>query len=552
MAANKKRRKLLPEEDLAAAVAEIINSPITRSNLSFLRPAGTPAPSDSEQPIPKPMGLEVTPMGVGLSPMGYQSKPMGGEPSGKASESLPRVSDGLPATDILEAPASHTAQIPMGPDTSPMGFELTPPGLETAEVPSQPLLAFRGPPTIPSPLHQPADSQEQAQPWQPPSAARTLWQAEGYGTFIEQSRVRRIYQAQDALSLVEEKVYDLLWGTKNQRKDDFRLVHYSLQRIASEARINIKTVRELIPRLIEKGFIHVEHEADARRNIPTLYRVSSYAAVLSDQKRRSRLYVAKTGKGVVYVHSVSAALATSDPPDPTSKPMGFEPAPMGVRPIGLDSKPTGVTPTGPLGLDVSKPMGSAGTVSLGNYTDSKNRQTTTSPAAFAALVRCIQDALGVEPDHALLTGIVEACHQNAILTTGEPATEEELLYFTGSKARVIIRAPNIRNHLAVLRKAVPECFLGESFRAYRAAAAFRKQKLTEEEQRTDAERAQRQREAAEAEARYALWARISESHKDERGYDLQAIADDPGLDDLGRQQAKRLMDRLGRYTRSGL
>jgi predicted transcriptional regulator len=545
MAANKKRRKL-PEEDLAAAVAEIINSPITRSNLSFLRPLSTPAPPESEQPIPKPMGLELRPMGVKPLPVGKLPKPMGDEPGEQALEPLPVVSGGLPAPDILaSAPASDTLQIPMGFEVSPMGFELTPPGLDVTGAASQ------QPP--PLPFRAPADSQDQAQPqsWQP-SAARTLWQAEGYGTFIEQSRVRRIYQAQDALSLVEEKVYDLLWGTKNQRKDDFRLVHYSLQRIASEARINIKTVRELIPRLIEKGFIHVEHEADARRNIPTLYRVSSYAAVLSDQKRRSRLYVAKTGKGVVYVHSVSAALATADPADPTPRPMGFEPAPMGVRPIGVDSKPTGVTPMGPMGLEVSKPMGFAGTVSLGNLTGSKNRQTTTSPAAFAALVRCIHDALGAEPDHALLTGIVEACHQNAILTTGEPANEEELLYFTGSKARVIFRAPNIRNHLAVLRKAVPECFLGESFRAYRAAAALRKQKLTEEEQKTDAERAQRQREAAEAEARYALWARISEAHKDERGYDLQAIASDPDLDELGRQQAKRLMDRLGRYTRSGL
>ena len=214
-----------------------------------------------------------------------------------------------------------------------------------------------------SPVPAPPDRQEGAQPWQAPSTSRTLWQAEGYGTFIEASRVRRIYQAQDALSLVEEKVYDLLWGTKNQRKDEFRLVHYSLQRIAAEARINIKTVRELIPRLIEKGFIYVEHEADARRNIPTLYRVSSYATVLSDQKRRNRLYVAKTGKGVVYVHSLSAALATTDPLDPASTPMGFEPPPMGVRPIGLESKPTGATPMGPMGLEVSKPMGPGGTVS---------------------------------------------------------------------------------------------------------------------------------------------------------------------------------------------
>src|ERR1039457_1335253 len=517
MSANKKRRKL-PEEDLAAAVADIINSPITRSNLSFLRPLATPASTENEQPAPKPMGFEVRPMGVTPSPVGYPPKPMGDEPAGRASESLPLVSDGLPARSLESTPASDPSHIPMGVEASPMGFELTPTGLQgNTGAAGQPPLSFRAPPTVPNPVHPPPDSQDQAQPWQPPSPARTLWQAEGYGTLIEQSRVRRIYQAQDALSLVEERVYDLLWGTKNQRKDDFRLVHYSLQRIAAEARINIKTVRELIPRLIEKGFIHVEHEADARRNIPTLYRVSSYAAVLSDQKRRSRLYVAKTGKGVVYVHSVSAALATADPPDPASKPMS-----------------------------------STGSVSLGSSTDNKNRQTTTSPAAFAALVMCIQDGLGVEPHNALLTAIVEACHQNAIQTTGEAAGEEELLYFTGSKARVIFRAPNTRNHLAVLRKAVPECFLGESFRAYRAAVALRKQKLTEEEQRTDAEHAQRQREAAEADVRYTLWARISEIHKDERGYDMQAIAGDPDLDDLGRQQAKRLMERLGRYTRSGL
>jgi len=558
MAANKKRRKL-PEEDLAAAVAEIINSPITRSNLSFLRQVTTPASSeDEQQPTPKPMGVEVKPMGDMKMPIGFDQRPMGVEGSQIRSESLPGISGGLPGQDILE-PAPNSVgrgeatgsakiqEIPVGVDPSPMGFSLTPPGLGGSIGPVHPApLAYRAPP---APTQSPPDRQERA--WQPPAASATFWQAEGYGTFIESSRVRRIYQAQDALSLVEEKVYDLLWGTKNQRKDEFRLVHYSLQRIAAEARINIKTVRELIPRLIEKGFIHIEHEADARRNIPTLYRVSSYTTVLSDQKRRNRLYVAKTGKGVVYVHSLSAALATT-PMDAASTPMGFEPPPMGVTPSGLESKPTGGAPRGPMGLEVSKPMGSGGTVSLDSFTDSKNRQTTTSPSTFTALVRCIREALGVEPDTALLSGIIESCHQNAILTTGEPAGEEELLYFTNSKARVIFRAPNIRNHLAVLRKAVPECFLGESFRAYRAAVALRKQKLSEEEQRTDTERAQRERESAEAEARYDLWARISESHKDERGYDMQAIAADPNLDELGRQQARRLLERLGRYTRSGL
>src|SRR5882724_9758874 len=94
MSAKKKRRQL-PEEDLAAAVAEIINSPITRSNLSFLRPMGGSAPTESEQPHPKPMGFEVT-------PMGYRTTPMGDELGGKTAEPLPLVSEELPVHDILE------------------------------------------------------------------------------------------------------------------------------------------------------------------------------------------------------------------------------------------------------------------------------------------------------------------------------------------------------------------------------------------------------------------------------------------------------------------
>jgi len=507
MSAKKKRRQL-PEEDLAAAVAEIINSPITRSNLSFLRPLATTASPEEEEAAEelKPMGLDLKPMGVSISPMGYEQRPMGDE----VPPAIPPIGEVL-TFEADESPRSTDSreadsQQPMGYEQSPMGFELRPTGIS-------PEVARQETPTS-------------------ATAARTLWQAEGHGTLIEQARVRRIYQAQDSLSLVEEKVYDLLWGTKNQRKDDFRLVHFSLQRIASEARINIRTVRELIPRLIEKGFIQVEHEADARRNTATLYRVSSYASVLSDQKRRGRLYVAKVGKGVVYVHPMSAALAPSDPKMMPSKPMGYEQSPMG--------------------LGDSKPMGLGGTPFLIGILLGSKETTTTSPATCAALVRCIQEVLAIEPDDSLLTGIIEACHRNAIATTGEPATEEELIYFTSSKARVISRAPNIRNHLAVLRKAIPECFLGESFRAYRAAAALRKQKLTEGEQRSEAERALRQREAAEAEARYALWAQISEIHKSEHGYDMQAIANDPNLDEMGKQQAQRLMERLGRYTPSGL
>lgn len=356
MPANKKRPKL-PEEDLAAAVADMINSPITRSNLSFLH-----SPPD---PQPPP----------------YGTVPLGVEQSPRAVDIVPTVSDRY----------------------GMVGSVSTPPALG---------------PTPDAPVE-----------WQPRRSNRTLWEAEGLGTVFEQTRVRRIQHAKDALSLVEEKVYDLLWGTKSAESAEFRLVHYSLQRTSTEARINIKTVRELIPRLIDKGFLAVEHPADVRRNIPTLYRVWSYPAVLKQQRLRNRLHVAKTGKGVFYVHPVSAS--------------------FGLGPLGDDPSSWGTDTPPP----VSEPVG--------DESDTAGRE---------RLAAVIHEALRVTPDDDLLAGMIAACHRNALASTGEAATEDELLYFTATKAQVIARASNIRNHLAVLRKAVPDCFLGESFRAYRAAS----------------------------------------------------------------------------------
>src|SRR5882757_1561781 len=249
-AIKKRRRSPEPEEDLAAAVADIINSPITRTTLNFLRPL-----------VPSPP----------TEPPGYDSQPMGVE--------------------------STFQPIAVGVEPTPMGVTL-------ASI-----------------------------------ANRRLWQAEGLGAIFEESRVRRIQRAQDALSLVEEKVYDLLWGTKNQRRDEFRLVHFSLQRISTEARINIKTVRFLIPRLIEKGFLQIEHEADVRRNIPTLYRVPSYAVVLTDQKVRNRFAVAKTGKGVFYVHPYNSQQDSQYTSQYNPQPMGFDSAPRGVTPMGVEPAP---------------------------------------------------------------------------------------------------------------------------------------------------------------------------------------------------------------------
>src|SRR4051812_6462996 len=45
------------------------------------------------------------------------------------------------------------------------------------------------------------------------SASTVLWQAEN-GVLFPSSRVRRVNRAQDALTHIEESVYNFLWGSK--------------------------------------------------------------------------------------------------------------------------------------------------------------------------------------------------------------------------------------------------------------------------------------------------------------------------------------------------
>jgi hypothetical protein len=364
MSQSKKRPKRT-EEDLEAAVADMINSPITRANLSFLRP-GIPAEGDT-----KPLGSTPKPPAVG--------------PNGGAVLSPPNPTE--IRTEPLEVPDATAT--PQGHFPTPVGLDPLPP---------------RG--------------VAQRQP---------LWQAEGIGTVFEQSRVRRIQDARDALSKVEGQVYDLLWGTPAFQPERYRLIHYSLQRIAIDSNINIKTVRELIPRLIDKGFIAIEHPADVRRNIPTLYRVWSDTSVIDNQRQRNRRYVARTGKGVFYVHPIAVHIQT--------RPVGHEPEPIGLKPMGVEAE----------------------------YQSSSR--------LLFSLSAIVQEFLGLSAEEVFLASMVAQCHENATITTGEPATDMELQYFTEVKARGIVQSANIRNHLSVLQKAVPSCFLGESFRIFRQTAS---------------------------------------------------------------------------------
>src|SRR6476661_5106775 len=131
-------------------------------------------------------------------------------------------------------------------------------------------------------------------PWQ------QLWVAEGVGGVFTSSRVKEIRQAQDALTHVEEAVYDALWGPKNTRTEPYRLCQMGYTDLARRSRVSKRSIQSVIVRLSEKQFIRVETPPDISRRQSTVYRVLGYAAALKQMRDSGRNFVVRTGKGVFY------------------------------------------------------------------------------------------------------------------------------------------------------------------------------------------------------------------------------------------------------------
>src|SRR5215831_13607688 len=78
------------------------------------------------------------------------------------------------------------------------------------------------------------------------SSPVVLWQAEN-GTVFPVSRVHHVDRAQDALTHIEESVYDFLWGTKTA--EPYKLTEAGYAEISKAARIAKRNAPVVIERL---------------------------------------------------------------------------------------------------------------------------------------------------------------------------------------------------------------------------------------------------------------------------------------------------------------
>lgn len=145
-----------------------------------------------------------------------------------------------------------------------------------------------------------------------PSRSQTqrLWIADGAGGVFTESRVRKIQRVQDALTHIEEAVYDALWGSKKDITDTERLCKMGYTELAQRSRVSKRSIQSVIDRLIEKNIIEIATPADISRRQATIYRVPSYSTILKQMREHGRHYVVRTGKGVFFAAPLSTVDAT--------------------------------------------------------------------------------------------------------------------------------------------------------------------------------------------------------------------------------------------------
>jgi hypothetical protein len=324
-------------------------------------------------------------------------------------------------------------------------------------------------------------------------------------------RVHRCVLVQDAHTPGEQALLSTFYriasfspGWGGFEPDGSCTVSISLPELARQAAMHKTNVRNNVRSLVEKLAIEVTTPEDSKAQVARCYRVYSYKQILERRRSAGLEWVIKN-RGVTFLRPDEVASALSNLTNTTGS------ASPGSDYPGSDSPGSETLRSDLPGSETLPPSLLVNSKSISRLV----KPTTTAVHLYVQIATLIR-GYGHEPDQRLLERLADGCIRNAIASTGEPATIDEIAYFTDQKLKTIARDPNIRSPLALLATVVPRCFEGESFRLYREAERKRK---TEEAERD-----------AAAQAELAAWRREQES-----------ILADPNASEEERELARQVL-----------
>jgi hypothetical protein len=142
-------------------------------------------------------------------------------------------------------------------------------------------------------------------------AYSALWIAEGAEGVFTAARVKRIGVPEDALTRVEQAVYETLWDAGTPTREPYRFAQIGYSELAKRSGVTKRSIQSVIDRLLEKRFIAIETAADITTRRPTTYRVPDRGTMLSLMHDTGRAHVVRTGRGVFYARRLSTTVVAA-------------------------------------------------------------------------------------------------------------------------------------------------------------------------------------------------------------------------------------------------
>jgi hypothetical protein len=293
---------------------------------------------------------------------------------------------------------------------------------------------------------------------------------------VGRSAVYKASLAQDGHSLGEQAVYEVLWREGKPDKlrtepEDLwaaRYVSLGYAEVAAKARINKKSAKLNLQRLIEKQAIEVTSEYIKETSCPRTYRVLSYREIVDRRRRAGMVWVVRN-KAVTFVTPDGipleiSPLGTSTPGSDT--PSGFT--------LGSAPRPGVLTPTPGIAHAATAPGVETPThinreVFLDNLLERQNTTTTSFPRFDLVAQAMSQVAYA---DHNAVTQLVEDC--SGIVPD---VTAEEICEFVQEKSNIVAASSTIKNPIGFLLATVPKCFVGKTFLEHREQKRIHAEKL---------------------------------------------------------------------------
>ncbi|MFT4114455.1 hypothetical protein [Silvibacterium sp.] len=285
-------------------------------------------------------------------------------------------------------------------------------------------------------------------------------------------KIHRCVRVEQGHSHGEHQLYLALWRVANEETENSRLVTIGWDRMGQRAAMSNKAAKRNLKSLIKKLAVEILIAENSNLRIGRTYRLYSFKEILRRRKNAGLIDVVKD-KGVRFVNAAEAAALISA----TGIKQDYITSTVDISPPETEGKTSTVT------VDIPSPgTGDKTSPLLRKYEEEIEGTTTRKPQADEILGAL---AKYVVADEKAALHIYRDCRKVCA-----DVTPEEVVKVVHLKAPAILRDRSIWNPLALLIRAVPQCFSGAGANELRAQWALEKEyeQLRElERQRQDAE-----------------------------------------------------------------